>query len=214
MPAGERIHAAMTSGTILPAPWFSAIRERVVHLFQQYGCSETGCIAVNADLRRPDAIGRPLPHHQVCAGSDAERPAEIVVVGEGGSVRTADLGYLDRDGMLTFVSRIDDTINVSGLNVYPGEVEDVVMAMPGVTDAVAFARPDVFAGERVTLLFSADEPIAPRALQDWCRRWLAGHQMPSEAVQVAAVPRQANGKISRRDLAERYRSGPLKGVAA
>ncbi len=209
LPEGERIQAAMTSGTLLPAAWFTAIRERVVHLFQQYGCSETGCIAINPDLTRSDAMGFPLPHHQVRAGPSAEAPAEIVVDGENGSVHTADLGYIDADGMLTFVSRMNDTINVSGLNVYPREVEDVVMAMPGITDAVAFASHDRFAGERVTLLFSAEAPVPSRALQDWCRRWLAGHQVPSEAVQVSAILRQANGKISRREIAERYRNGQL-----
>ncbi|GJD96730.1 IucA/IucC family protein [Methylobacterium iners] len=212
LPEGEQIHAAMVSGTLLPAPWFAAIRARVRHLFQQYGCSEAGCIAVNPDLRRADAIGYPLPHHRVRAG--AEAPAEIVVDGEGGTILTADLGYLQPDGMLVFVSRKDDTINVSGLNVYPGEVEDVVMAMPGITDAVAFARADPFAGERVTLLFSAEAPVPPRALQDWCRRWLAGHQVPVEAVQVTAIPRQANGKISRREVAERYRSGLMGDILA
>ncbi|MFD2239276.1 IucA/IucC family protein [Aureimonas populi] len=209
MPEGERIHAAMTSGTLLPAPWFTAIRERVAHLFQQYGSSETGCIAINPDLTRSDAMGFALPHHRVRAGASAAAPAEIVVEGESGAVHTADLGYMDAEGMLIFVSRMDDTINVSGLNVYPREVEDVVMAMPGITDAVAFARPDAFAGERVTLLFSAEAPVPPRVLQDWCRRWLAGHQVPGEAVQVSAIPRQANGKISRREVAELYRSGRL-----
>ncbi|CAO4180527.1 IucA/IucC family protein [Methylorubrum aminovorans] len=213
LPEGETIHAAMVSGTLLPAPWFAAIRERVTHLFQQYGCSEAGCIAINPDLRRADAIGRPLPHHRVRAGTGPDAPAEIVVEGEGGTIRTADLGYLQPDGMLVFVARRDDTINVSGLNVYPGEVEDVVMALPGVTDAVAFARPDPFAGERVTLLFSAEGPMPPRTLQDWCRRWLAGHQVPVEAVQVGAIPREANGKISRRAVAAQYRDGGLEAVA-
>ncbi|HEV2545125.1 MAG TPA: IucA/IucC family protein [Methylobacterium sp.] len=213
MPEGETIHAAMVSGTLLPAPWFAAIRERVTHLFQQYGCSEAGCIAINPYLRRADAIGRPLPHHRVRAGTGPEAPAEIVVEGEGGTIRTADLGYLQPDGMLVFVARRDDMINVSGLNVYPGEVEDVVMALPSVTDAVAFARPDPFAGERVTLLFSADTPVPPRTLQDWCRRWLAGHQVPVEAVQVGAIPREANGKISRRAVAAQYRDGGLEAVA-
>ncbi|MEE7455897.1 IucA/IucC family protein [Methylorubrum populi] len=218
LPEGERIHAAMVSGTLLPGPWFSAIRGRVVHLFQQYGCSEAGCIAVNPDLRRADTIGRPLPHHRVRAGTSAEAPAEIVVEGRrgspGGSVRTADLGYFEPDGMLVFVARKDDTINVSGLNVYPGEVEDVVMAMPGITDAVAFARPDAFAGERVTLLFSAELPVPPRALQEWCRRYLAGHQVPVETLQLRAIPREANGKISRRAVAEQYRSGALAEAVA
>jgi siderophore synthetase component/acyl-coenzyme A synthetase/AMP-(fatty) acid ligase len=214
LPEDERIHAAMTSGTLLPAPWFAAIRDRVAHFFQQYGSSETGCIAINPDLTRSDAMGYPLPHHRVTAGGSADSPAEIVVVGEGDPVRTADLGYIDEDGMLVFVSRMDDTINVTGLNVYPREVEDVVMAMPGITDAVAFARPDPFAGERVTLVFSAEAPVPPRELQDWCRRWLAGHQVPSEAVQLCVIPRQANGKISRREVAERYRNGELEEAAA
>ncbi|MEN3212438.1 IucA/IucC family protein [Methylorubrum populi] len=213
LPEGETLHAAMVSGTLLPAPWFAAIRGRVTHLFQQYGCSEAGCIAINPDLRRADAIGCPLPHHRVRAGDSAAAPAEIVVEGEGGAIRTADLGYVEPDGMLVFIARKDDTINVSGLNVYPGEVEDVVMALPGVTDAVAFARPDPFAGERVTLLFSAETPVPPRTLQDWCRRWLAGHQVPVEAVQVGAIPREANGKISRRAVAAQYRAGSLEAVA-
>ena len=116
--------------------------------------------------------------------------------------------------MLVFVARKDDTINVSGLNVYPGEVEDVVMAMPGITDAVAFARPDAFAGERVTLLFSAELPVPPRALQEWCRRYLAGHQVPVETLQLRAIPRASNGKISRRAVAEQYRSGALAEAVA
>ncbi len=66
----------------------------------------------------------------------------------------------------------------------------------------------------MTLLFSADAPVPPRALQDWCRRWLAGHQVPGEAVQVGAIPRQANGKISRRAVAEHYRSGTLAEAVA
>ncbi|WP_062118259.1 AMP-binding protein [Aureimonas sp. AU40] len=214
LPEGETIHAAMTSGTVLPAPWFAQIRSRVTHLFQQYGCSEAGCIAINPDLTAADHMGRALPHHRVRAGASAEAPAEIVLEGAGGPVRTADLGYLREDGMLVFVSRMDDTINVSGLNVYPGEVEDRVMAMPGITDAVAFARPDSFAGERVALLFTAETQIDPRALQDWARRWLAGHQVPGEAIQVEALPRQANGKISRRAVAEAYRNGAFDRVTA
>ena len=213
LPEGERIHAAMTSGTLLPGPWFSLIRSRVTHLFQQYGCSEAGCIAISDDLTAADIMGRPLPHHRVHAGASAEDPAEIVVEGAGGAVRTADLGYFGLDGSLVFVSRMDDTINVSGLNVYPREVEDVMMAMPGITDAVAFARPDAFAGERVTLLFSAEAAVDPSALQDWARRWLAGHQVPGEAIQVPALPRQANGKISRRAVAQAYRDGAFAEAA-
>ncbi len=120
--------------------------------------------------------------------------------------------------MLVFVSRLDDMINVSGLNVYPKDVEDAVMAMPAITDAVAFRKNDRFAGERVALLFSADVPVAPQAVREWCSRQLAGHQLPMEILQVDAVPRQANGKISRRDVAARHLAGefnrPMAGAAS
>lgn len=209
LPAGETLHATMTSGTILPEAWFTAIRATSQHMFQQYGCSEVGCIAVNPDVTAPTDMGRPLPHHALSAGTGPDDPAEIVVSGPYGRVPTADLGYIGQGGMLVFVARMDDTINVSGLNVYPGEVEDVVMAMPGVLDAVAFRKPDRFAGERVGLVFSAEAPLAARALRDWCAGRLAPHQVPSEILQVAQVPRQANGKVNRRELAALHAAGAL-----
>lgn len=203
MPEGERIHAAMTSGTLLPEPWFARIRSRTVHMFQQYGCSEAGCIAINPDMAASAELGRVLPHHRLSTGT-ARAPAEIVLSGSGGEIRTRDLGYLREDGMLMFVSRLDDTINVAGLNVYPQEVEDVAMALPGVTDAVAFRRTDRFAGERVALLFSAAAEVTDHALRDWCRNNLAAHQQPGELIRADALPRMANGKISRREVAARY----------
>ena len=206
-PEGEKMHALMTSGTLLPDAWFSAIRSKTVHMFQQYGCSEAGCIAINPNLTAAGDMGYVLPHLALETGADAGAPEEIVVAGDGRRVETRDLGYRRADGMLVFVSRLDDMINVSGLNVYPRDVEDAVMAMPAVTDAVAFRREDRFAGERVGLIFSASEAIAPNTVRAWCAERLAGHQLPTEIVQAAAVPRQANGKISRREVAARYAAG-------
>lgn len=211
LPEGEMIHAAMTSGTLLPDQWLMTIRARTTHLFQQYGCSEAGCVAINPNLSASGDMGVPLPHLRVEAG-DADKPREIVVyVGER-AIRTADLGYTRADGTLVFVARLDDTINVSGLNVYPKEVEDVVMAMPGVTDAVVFRLQDSLAGERVAVAFSAEHSIAPAALRNWCIKNLAAHQVPMETVRLARLPRQANGKISRREIASLYAAGRLECV--
>jgi fatty-acyl-CoA synthase len=207
LPADQRIHAAMTSGALLPEAWFARIRMRTGRLFQQYGCSEAGCVAVNPDMAAPQDMGFPLPHHAVNAGADADRPAEIVIDTASRRISTRDLGHLRPDGMLVFVARLDDTINVSGLNVYPQEVEDVVMTMPGVTDAVACRVPDPFAGERVGLVFSAREEVPVAAMMEWCRRSLAAHQLPARVVQVEAVPRLANGKVSRRDIGARLIAG-------
>jgi fatty-acyl-CoA synthase len=208
LPSGETIHAAMTSGTVLPEPWFERIRARCDRLFQQYGCSEAGCVAINPDLTAANDMGYILPHAKAETGDSLETASEIVLRKDDGSViGTSDLGYVRPDGMLVFVSRLDDMINVAGLNVYPGDVEDAATAMPGITDAVAFRKTDRFAGERVALLFSADETISLGSLREWLGRHLASHQLPMEMIQVAEVPRQANGKINRRDIAERHAAG-------
>ncbi|NUS67315.1 MAG: AMP-binding protein [Ensifer adhaerens] len=219
MPAGEQIHATMTSGTLLPDPWFADIRAKSRFMFQQYGCSESGCIAINPDVTSAGDMGFVLPHLIAATGNSAEDTGEIVVSnGDGAPIHTRDLGYRRADGMLVFVSRLDDMINVSGLNVYPKDVEDAVMAMPAVTDAVAFRKADRFAGERVALIFSAEVPVAPQAVREWCSRHLASHQLPMEILQIDAVPRQANGKISRRDVAVRHLAGefnkPIAGAAS
>ncbi|MFB9949078.1 AMP-binding protein [Rhizobium puerariae] len=215
LPEGEMLHAAMTSGTLLPDPWFMQIRARSERLFQQYGCSESGCIAINPDVRAAGDMGFVLPHLKASAGTGADDTGEIVVQTEGGvPIHTRDLGYRREGGMLVFVSRMDDMINVSGLNVYPGDVEDAVMAMPAVTDAVAFRKADRFAGERVALLYSASQPIAPQDIREWCARHLAPHQLPMEMIQVAEIPRQANGKISRRDVAARHMAGEFLAAQA
>jgi fatty-acyl-CoA synthase len=213
MPGDEKLHAVMTSGTLLPERWFADIRKHAHHLFQQYGCSEAGCISINPDVTTPEDIGMPLPHLTVTAGMSAHVADEILVRGPQGKIQTRDLGYLKPDGMLVFVSRLDDTIIVSGLNVYPKEVEDVTMGLPALTDAVAFRIADRFAGERVGLLFSADRPVETAELRDWCARHLASHQVPTAFLQTDAVPRQANGKISRREISRLFAEGTLPRMA-
>lgn len=207
LPAGEQIHATMTSGTLLPEPWFARIRGKSRHMFQQYGCSEAGCIAINPDVQAANEIGYLLPRFSLREAGTLADPREIAVERDGKRVETRDLGYRRDDGMLVFLSRLDDLINVSGLNVYPKEVEDVVMAFGGIGDAVVFRKQDAFAGERVALLFSADRTLDLARLRQWCAERLATHQMPTEVVQVERIPRQANGKISRREVAASYGAG-------
>lgn len=207
-------HAVMTSGTVLPDPWFAAIRGKATHFFQQYGCSEAGVIAVNPDLTASNDMGFVLPHHDLAAGQTADAAEEIVLRRPQGDIHTRDLGYRRDDGMLVFVARLDDTINVSGLNVYPQEVEDAVMGLPGVTDAVAFRKADPFAGERVALVFTARDPIALAQVRTWCRDRLAAHQQPADIRQVVSLPRKANGKISRREVAELIAQGDLPALEA
>jgi acyl-CoA synthetase (AMP-forming)/AMP-acid ligase II len=213
LPKGETLFAAMTSGTLLPEPWFAKIRDKTKHLFQQYGCSEAGCVAINPDLQSAGEMGFALPHVQLGAGKSLEEAGDITIrTKEGAQISTRDLGYLRADGMLVFVSRLDDMINVAGLNVYPKDVEDVVMQRAGVLDAVVFRRKDVFSGERPALLFSLGDGgnVTPAELRDWCAKHLSAHQVPMTIQQVAQIPRQANGKISRRAVSEAFANGELQ----
>jgi 3,4-dihydroxybenzoate---[aryl-carrier protein] ligase len=206
MPADEKVHAVMTSGTLLPESWFTTIRSRTERFYQQYGCSEAGCVAINDKLAHAADMGRILPRFSLAEDGTPSHPVEIVLNGQT-RIETKDLGYRRADGMLVFVARLDDTVNVSGLNVYPGDVEDAAMAAEAVTDAVAFRVPDAFAGERVALVYSAARLLPAAELRERLIADLQPHQVPMQLLQVDEVPRQANGKISRREIARRFLAG-------
>jgi acyl-CoA synthetase (AMP-forming)/AMP-acid ligase II len=199
LPAGKRFHAVMTSGAVMPRPWFIALKEKTRFLFQQYGCSEAGCIALSQSLQAANEMGIPLPHVKILAGIDGEHPAEIVVQGET-TIYTRDLGYMDSAGVLYFLARIDDTINVAGLNVYPQEVEDVLFDYGPITEAVVYKKSDAYAGERACLKFVASEVVELARLRAWCAKNLAPHQIPLEFQQVNEIPKLPNGKINRKHL--------------
>jgi fatty-acyl-CoA synthase len=194
----------MSSGTLLKQSAFETIRKRVRHLHQQYGCSEAGCLTLGQDIRAANELGTALPHVELTAGASPSDPREIVVELDATTVETRDLGYLAA-GRLHYVSRIDDMINVAGLNVYPSEVEEVVLQMAGVSDAVAFKSSHDFGGEQVCLHVVAEQALKPSEIREWCAKRLASHQVPMRITQVECIARMPNGKISRRALTEASR---------
>lgn len=199
LPEDVRLHALMTSGSVLPRPVFSHLRKRVEHFFQQYGCSEVGCISINTDVCDPAHIGQVLPHLRLVMTADT--PQEIVVITAADRrVPTRDLGLLDPQQRLTYLSRLDDTIIVAGKNVYPQQVEIAVLDCPGVTDAVAFAVDDHRSGQRVALQVCVDGSIDTAVVERWCSQQLAPFQRPYHVQVVAQIERQANGKINRKQL--------------
>ena len=201
LPAGSNLCSVMTSGAPLRAAWFQELRARSVGVLQQYGCSELGCVSLNLDTQAADEIGSPLRHLDVTAGPSQDAPEEIRVrVGER-FVSTKDLGYFNARS-LCFVSRVDDTINVAGINVYPREVEEVISEFAGIEEAVVYKRADPYAGERVCLKFTADGSVDVTELRQFCVRQLTPFAVPLEIQQVSAIPKLENGKINRRQLAE------------
>jgi fatty-acyl-CoA synthase len=97
---------------------------------------------------------------------------------------------------------VDDTINVAGINVYPQEVEEVVMELSGVEEAVVYKRLDAYAGERVCLKFVARRAIDAEEMRGFCAKQLIPFAVPLEVEQVREIPKLENGKVNRRRLAE------------
>lgn len=122
-----------------------------------------------------------------------------------GLLRTGDLGSVDADGWLRVLDRRKLLIVRGGANVYPTEVEHVVRSLPGVADVVVFGRPDERLGERVGAIIEPDRTstgsaLTAEALQEHCARALAAYKIPDTWAVIAALPRNAMGKIVRTHL--------------
>jgi len=107
-----------------------------------------------------------------------------------------DLVTVDADGAIRFLGRGAGVINTGGEKVHPQEVEDVLLAHPGVTDASVVGVPDETWGERVVaVVATAAETLTERELQDAVRRRLAGYKVPRVIRLFPALPRTPTGKL-------------------
>ena len=114
--------------------------------------------------------------------------------------RTGDIGQFDDDGYLRLVGRSSDLIISGGYNVYPREVEDILMAHPAVTDAAVKGVASEDWGEAVTAWVAADGELTAEDVLTFARRHLAPHKCPKVVHVVDAIPRNAVGKILRHEL--------------
>lgn len=118
---------------------------------------------------------------------------------------TGDLGYLDERGFLTLVGRSNDLIISAGYNVYPPVVERVVNACPGVRESAVVGAADRIRGERVVVFVVRDDSAAgldEARLLAFCAERLVDYQRPQQAFFVEALPRNAMGKVLRKELAK------------
>ena len=138
---------------------------------------------------------------QVMAGY-WNRPDETEkVMTADGFFRTGDIGVMDADGYTRIVDRKKDMILVSGFNVYPNEIEQVVAAHPGVLESAAIGVPDEHSGEAVKLFIVRKNPALTEAeVADFCRAGLTGYKRPKYIEFRDTLPKTNVGKILRRDL--------------
>jgi long-chain acyl-CoA synthetase len=194
-----------------------------------YGLTETTagatCNRVDTD-RFTGTIGYPLPSVDIEIRDDAGKrvpngePGEICIKGpqvmtgywqhpaETAKVMTADgffcsgdIGIMDSEGLLRIVDRKKDMVLVSGFNVYPNEIEDVVATHPGVLECAVIGVPDEKAGEAVKLfVVLKDKALTEAALGEFCMKQLTGYKRPKYIVFRDSLPKSPVGKILRREL--------------
>jgi len=208
-------------------PWKAATGVPIV---EGYGLTETSPIAVCNPLNIEDwtgNIGVPIPSTEVAILDDAGRPLPFGEVGEicirgpqvmkgywmrpdetakvftaDGWFRSGDVGFMDERGCIKITDRKKDMIIVSGFNVYPNKVEDVVMLHPGVLEAAAIGAPDEKSGEVVKIVVVRKDPaLTEEELLAHCRKHLTGYKVP-KLVEFRAepLPKTNIGKILRREL--------------
>jgi O-succinylbenzoic acid--CoA ligase len=203
-----------------------------VPVSQTYGltecCSQVATLAPRDALRRLGSAGRPLYPNELRVVTDAGGDAppgeggEILVHGPivtsgywnrsdaterafvDGWLRTGDFGTLDEDGFLYVLDRRDDLIVTGGENVYPAEVEGVLLAHPCVAEAAVIGESDAEWGQRVVavvrLAEGADREVAEE-LRAHCRMELAAYKVPREVrISETPLPRTASGKVRRHSL--------------
>ncbi|MDE2159891.1 MAG: AMP-binding protein, partial [Burkholderiales bacterium] len=198
-------------------------------IVEGYGLSETSpsaaCNAVDSTAYS-GAIGMPLPNTEFALLDDAGRevgpgqPGEIAIRGPqvtagywqrpdetaksmtaDGYFRTGDIGVVDARGQFRIVDRKKDMILVSGFNVYPTEIEDVLSRHPGVLECAAVGVPDAKTGESVKLYVVRKDPgLTEAALRAYCEAELAAYKRPRAIEFRDELPKSNVGKILRREL--------------
>lgn len=137
------------------------------------------------------------------------RPKETSnVLSNDGWLHTGDIGFIDDDGFVQIVDRKKDMILVSGFNVFPNEVEDVIASHPDVVEVGVIGKPDEHSGEVVmAVVVKKDDSLTEEALRDFCRESLTSYKVPKSIVFTDELPKTNVGKILRRELRDLYITG-------
>ncbi|MEO7057374.1 MAG: AMP-binding protein, partial [Caldimonas sp.] len=141
---------------------------------------------------------------QVMAGY-WQRPDETEkVMTADGFFRSGDIGVVDERGYFKIVDRKKDMILVSGFNVYPNEVEDVITHMPGILECAAVGVADAKAGEAVKLVIVKKDPsVTEASVRAYCEANLTGYKRPKVVEFRTELPKTNVGKILRRELRDK-----------
>lgn len=225
------VRVAVSGAAPLPGSVLERFRDHLgITIWEGYGLTEAAP-AVTSNVVggavRPGSVGPALPGVEIRLvderGRDPEPgdPGEVWVRGpnvfagywqdpeataealtDDGWLRTGDVGVLDDDGYLHLVDRKEDLIIVSGFNVYPREVENVLDRHPKVVQSGVVGAPHPYTGEAVKAFVVpvTGSDLTEDEIVSWCQRHLARFKCPETVKLVAALPHTATGKVLRREL--------------
>ncbi len=141
---------------------------------------------------------------QVMKGYWQRPEATAAVIENDGWLRTGDIAVIQDDGYMRIVDRLKDMVIVSGFNVYPNEIEDIVVSHPKVLEAAVIGVPDPEAGEAIKLfVVKSDESLTKEELQQFCREQLTGYKRPKIITFIDELPKSNVGKVLRKELRDR-----------
>ena len=132
----------------------------------------------------------------------------------GGWLHTGDIGYLDEDGYLYITDRKRDMIISGGANIYPREIEEVICRHPAVFEVAVIGIPDEKWGEQVKALVVTNEGkrVTEAEIIEHCKRHMASYKKPQSVEFLPTLPKNAYGKVLKRELRDRYWAGRQRKV--
>ena len=229
-PEGFPLRLCISGGAPLPAEILKEFTARMpVPLIEGYGLSEASPVVTLNPIQGPwkaGSIGLTIPDVEVTLQDDA---GKILGVGETGEIcvrganvmlgywkqpeqtaqalragwlLTGDVGHRDADGYYFITDRKKDMLLVNGINVYPREIEEIIYNFPGVKEAAVIGVPDARRGEHPVAFVSAQEGVTldEKALLHFIREKLADYKVPKHLTVLPDLPRNATGKILKKDL--------------
>ena len=229
-PAAKHLRLCASGGAPMPLAVMREFETVFgVRILEGYGLSETSPVACFNQLHRPTrpgTVGQPIFGVEVRCVDDEDRfvgedeIGEIVIRGPNvmkgyynrpeatedvmrhGWFHTGDIGRIDGDGYVAIVDRKKDMIIRGGFNVYPREIEEVMLTHPAVALVAVIGVPDERLGEEVKafVVRRADSDVSERALIEWCRDQMAAYKYPRAIEFRDALPVSATGKILKREL--------------
>ena len=224
----------MSGAAPVPVTLIKAYEALGVEIHQVYGLTESGgpaCLIGPDDaLTHAGSTGKAFFHTEVRViredGTDcaADEPGEVVVEGghimkgywnrveatadtvRDGWLHTGDIATMDQDGFVTIMDRVKDMLISGGENVYPAELENVVLGNPKVADVAVIGIPSQRWGESaLAVVVKRDETLTAAEVVAWCKGKLAPFKMIKSVEFVTEIPRNPTGKALKRELRERFK---------